>query len=49
MPGGRIVEEDPRLPPGKPLGYERKLLAREGMEGLGDGAAKLPICIMGCR
>jgi hypothetical protein len=34
-PRGRVVEEDARLPPGEPLGYEEKLLSRKGMEGMG--------------
>jgi hypothetical protein len=48
MPRGRVLKEHPRLPPGTPLHEEGKLLAGEGMEGMGDGEAKLPICVMGC-
>jgi len=45
---GRVVEEDPRLPPGQPLGDERKLLSREGMEGMGDREDEVPIRVIGC-
>jgi hypothetical protein len=48
LPSDRVMKEHPRLPPGKPLSDEGKLLAGEGMERMGDGEAKLPICIMGC-
>jgi hypothetical protein len=48
MPSGYVMEEDPRFPPGQALGHEGKLLAGEGMEGMGDRENKLPIRIMGC-
>jgi hypothetical protein len=48
MPSGRVMKEHPRLPPGKPLRDEGKLLAGAGMKGMGDGEAKLPIRLMGC-
>jgi hypothetical protein len=47
-PGGRVLKEHPRLPPGTPLHEEGKLLAGKGMERMGDGEAKLPIQVMGC-
>jgi hypothetical protein len=45
---GRVLKAHPQLPPGTPLREEGKLLAGEGMEGMGDGEAKLPIRLMGC-
>jgi hypothetical protein len=48
MPNGRVMKEHPRFPPGTPLREEGKLLAGEGMEGMGDGEAQLPIRRMGC-
>jgi hypothetical protein len=48
LASGRVMKEDPRLPPGKPLHDEGKLLAGQGMERVGDGEAKLPIRLMGC-
>jgi hypothetical protein len=48
MPSGRVMKKHPRFPPGTPLREEGKLLAGEGMEGMGDGEAKLPIRLMGC-
>jgi hypothetical protein len=48
LPRGRVLKEHPRLPPGTPLHAEGKLLAGEGMEGMGDGEATLPIRLMGC-
>jgi hypothetical protein len=48
LPRGWVMKEHPRLPPGTPLHDEGKLLAGEGMEGMGDGEAKLPIRLMGC-
>jgi hypothetical protein len=48
LPRGRVLKEHPRLPPGKPLRDEGKLLAGAGMKGMGDGEAKLPIRLMGC-
>jgi hypothetical protein len=47
MPGGYVMEEDPRFPPGQALGHEGKLLTREGMEGMGDCENKFPIRVMG--
>jgi hypothetical protein len=47
-PGGWVMEEDPRFPPGQALGHEGTLLAGEGMEGMGDRKNKLPIRVMGC-
>ena len=49
--GGQIVEEDSwfsPFSPSKPLGYEGKLLAGEGMEGMGNCKDKLPIPVIGC-
>jgi hypothetical protein len=48
LSSGRVMKEHPRLPPGKPLHQEGKLLAGKGMERMGDGEAKLPIRVMGC-
>jgi hypothetical protein len=48
LPGGRVQKKHPRLSPGTPLSEEGKQLAGEGMEGMGDGEAKLPIRLMGC-
>jgi hypothetical protein len=48
LPSGWVMKEHPRLPPGTPLSEKRKLLAGKGMEGMGDGEAKLPILVMGC-
>jgi hypothetical protein len=42
------MEEHPRFTPRQSLRYERKLLAREGMEGMGDREDKLPIRVIGC-
>jgi hypothetical protein len=42
-PSGRVMEEHPRFPPRQALREEGKLLAREGMEGMGDREDKLPI------
>jgi hypothetical protein len=47
-PSGRVMEEHPRFTPRQSLRYERKLLAREGMEGMGDREDKLPIRVIGC-
>jgi hypothetical protein len=47
-PSGRVVEEHPRFTLHKSLRYEGKLLARKGMEGMGDREDKLPIHVMGC-
>ena len=49
LPSGRVLKEHSRLTPRTPLHDEGKLLAGEGMEGMGDGEAKLPIRLMGCR
>jgi hypothetical protein len=46
-PGSWVMEEDPRFPPGQALGHEGKLLAGEGVEGMGDRENKLPIRVMG--
>jgi hypothetical protein len=48
MPRSRIMKKHPRLPPGTPLHEEGKLLAGQGMEGMSDGEAQLPIRLMGC-
>ena len=48
-PSSRVLQEPSRLTPGKPLREEGKLLAGTRMERLGDGEAKLPIPVMGCR
>jgi hypothetical protein len=48
LPRGRIMKKHPRLPPGTPLHAEGKPLAGGGVEGMGDGEAKLPIRLMGC-
>jgi hypothetical protein len=48
VPRGRVLKEHPRLPPGTPLHEEGKLLAGEGMAGMGDGEAKRPIRLIGC-
>jgi hypothetical protein len=48
LPSGRVLKEHSRLTPGPPLHEEGKLLAGEGMEGTGDGEAKLPIRVIGC-
>ena len=48
MPRSWVVKEHPRLPPRKPLRYEGKLLAGEGMERMGDCEEKFPIRVMGC-
>jgi hypothetical protein len=48
LSSGWVVEEHPRFPPGQPLGNEGKLLAREGMKGMGDGENTLPIRVIGC-
>jgi hypothetical protein len=47
-PSGRVMEEHTRFPPGQSLGDEGKLLAREGMEGMGDREDQLPIRVIGC-
>jgi hypothetical protein len=48
MPGSRVMEEDPRFPPGQALSHEGKPLAAERVEGMGNGENKLPIRVIGC-
>jgi hypothetical protein len=48
LASGRVLKEYPRLPPGKPLHEEGKLLAGQAMESVGDGEANLLIGVMGC-
>ena len=47
-PRGGVMEEDTRFPPGQALSDEGKLVAGEGMEGMGDREDQLPIRVMGC-
>ena len=51
LPSSRVLKKHPRLTPGTPLSEEGKLLAGEGMEGMGNRENKLPIRVMGrsCR